>query len=103
MSPKRKDNRPICTCSAYKFPHRVGGKCTGSEFAEFHFYNLKSCCEFCNCNAGTHCDVATGQESINEAECYTEAKHYHPGERLQLTIIEPEEDEDGYYDMRFPT
>lgn len=84
---KRKDDRPICTCSAYKFPHRVGGRCTGSAFAEFHFYNVGSSCEYCNCKNISHCDVATGQESIDEAECYIEAKHSYPGEYLQLKMI----------------
>lgn len=89
---KRKyfDSRPICDCAAYNFPHRVGGRCKGDVFAEFHFYNVKSECEFCNCNAGSHCDVATGQESIKEAECYIAAKHYAPGEHLQIKLEEPE-------------
>ena len=104
MSKRRKDDRPICTCSAYPFPHRIGGKCTGSAYAEFCFYYQRSSCEFCNCNAGTHCDVATGQESIQEAECYMEAKHSNPGGYLQLELEEPEEpDDESYYDMRFPT
>jgi hypothetical protein len=88
--PRKYDPRPICTCSSYKFPHRVGGKCDGSAFAEFHFYNSKSCCGSCNCNSGTHCDVATGQESINEAECYAEAKDSGSSLYLTLTVEDPE-------------
>jgi hypothetical protein len=88
--PRKKDDRPICTCSAYKFPHRIGGRCTGSVFTEFYFYNVKSACEFCNCNSGTHCDVAQGQESINEAECYTEAKHNSADLYLPIKIEIPE-------------
>lgn len=81
-----KDHRPICTCSAYRFPHKIGGRCTGAEFAEFQFYNVRSNCEFCNCNAETHCDVATGQESIKEAECYIDACHSAPGEYLIISM-----------------
>lgn len=90
MRARRKDPRPICTCSAYKFPHKIGGKCTGRDFAEFHFYNDKSSCEFCNCfnNDRTpfSCDVVDGTESIKEAECYRERCHYNPSERLPLTF-----------------
>lgn len=58
-----------CRCSAYKFPHRLsGGKCTGSEWAQSYYFDIKTECEFCNCNCDNHCDVATGQESINECE-----------------------------------
>ena len=96
MRKRKHDDRPICNCSAYPFPHRIGGRCTGSAFTEFYFYNVRSACQFCNCNAGDHCDVATGQESISEAECYIEAKHYNPGEHLQLELKEPSEDDYPY-------
>ena len=82
------DSRPICTCSVYKFPHRIGGKCSGSTFAEFYFYNNRSLCNECNCNNDNECDVVTGRESINEAECYEEAKHSYPGERLIMSFTQ---------------
>lgn len=91
---KRKDDRPICTCSAYNFPHKIGGRCDGSAFTEFYYYNNHSLCNSCNCNYSNMCDVADGRESIKEAECYIEAIHTSPGEYLQLEIEEPQEPEE---------
>ena len=91
---KRKDDRPICTCSSYPFPHRVGGKCNGSAFTTFYFYNLHNLCNECNCNKGETCDVADGREHYHNAECLRDACHYAPGEYLQLEIEEPEEPEE---------
>ena len=88
---KRKDDRPICNCGAYAFPHRVGGKCDGSSFAEFYYYNISSLCDTCNCKGTDGCDVESGREDIHRAECYIEAKHCAPGEHLQLKMEEPEE------------
>ena len=82
---KRKpDDRPICTCGAYGFPHRIGGKCDGSVFAEhYHSWIAKDCYQ-CNCNHNNQCEVVTGQESIQMGECYQERLHYYPGEYLPL-------------------
>lgn len=90
---KKRDPRPICYCSAYHFPHKIGGKCTGQVFVEFHFYNVRECCEQCNCfnDHDYSCDVATGLESIKHAECYMDRLHHYPSERLPLTFIEEEE------------
>ena len=68
----RNDTRPICTCGAYKHPHRVGGRCKGVAFADNYFHYNGSACKFCNSNCGS-CEVADGKESIKEAECYQEA------------------------------
>jgi len=83
---KRKDSRPVCLCSAYKFPHRIGGKCTGSAFVEFYHTYVRTSCNGCNCNSNNGCDVANGSESINNAECYQEAQHYNPGEVLPIKL-----------------
>lgn len=88
------DGRPICTCTAYPFPHRVGGRCTGSAFAEFYFYHDHQLCSLCNCNGDNQCEVVTGQESIKEAECYDQALDIHNGGHLPLQmedILPPEE------------
>lgn len=62
-----------CGCDAYKFPHRIGGgKCTGSQWAEFYHNNIRSECDGCNCTDGADCDVADGRESINECEAAVE-------------------------------
>ena len=82
----RKDPRPICDCSAYPFPHKIGGKCKGTAFAEFYFYFDREHCEQCNCMNGNECDVVTGRESINEAECYAERLHSFPAEHLPLEV-----------------
>lgn len=97
MRKRRKDPRPICDCNAYNFPHKVGGKCNGSEFANFHFYNVKSECEFCNClnddQTPISCDVVDGTESIYEGECYRDAAKYSSGEHLILSFELEEEHE----------
>ena len=86
MGIKRKDDRPICKCSAYKFPHRIGGKCDGSAFAEFIFYSGNRMCKECNCRNKDECDVVNGAESISEAECYIDRQHRYPGEILPLAF-----------------
>ena len=69
------DIRPICTCGAYTFPHKVGGgKCNGEDFAEYHWLYHKQDCEFCNLNCGTHCDAQTGAESIVHGQCYRDSE-----------------------------
>ena len=87
----KKDNRPICNCSSYTFPHRIGGKCDGSEFTKFYLSSDGKLCSECNCyRYPAKCDVASGLESISYAECYLEFKHYNPSEHLPLNFIEPE-------------
>lgn len=72
MCAKPRFNFP-CNCSVYNFPHRIGsGKCTGSQFAEFYFNNIRSECDGCNFTDGRTCDVADGRESIFECEAATE-------------------------------
>lgn len=63
-----------CRCGAYKFPHRLnGGQCTGSHWAELYFYTVRVDCDGCISNCGSHCEVATGQESIDECQAVHEA------------------------------
>lgn len=85
-----KDSRPICRCKAYKFPHRVGGKCNGSAFAKAYFEFDRDLCSLCNCyddnNQPTSCDVVDGRESIKEAECFRERIHHFPAENLPLKV-----------------
>ena len=75
-----------CRCSAYKFPHRLGGgKCSGSEWAESYHLTVRECCELCNCNNNGICEVATGQESIKECEGFIDFLHYGSDIRLPRT------------------
>ena len=83
---KKKDDRPICDCSIYKFPHKIGGKCHGVDFVQFYYYHISSACGSCLSNIENTCQVATGQESINEAECYIDFKHQNDGEHLPIKI-----------------
>ena len=75
-----------CRCSAYKFPHRLGGgKCSGNEWAESYYLTVRECCELCNCNNNRVCEVATGQESIKECEGAVDFLHYGSDIRLPRT------------------
>jgi len=59
----------VCRCSAYDFPHRLtSGKCTGSEWVESYYLYESIECRTCNSNHNGECQVATGQESIEECE-----------------------------------
>ena len=87
---KRNDQRPICRCKAYKFPHKIGGKCKGITFATFYFYNVKQLCNECNCLSNNNCDVVDGLESIKEAECFRYQEHYCPAENLPLDFKDQE-------------
>jgi hypothetical protein len=84
LKSKTKDQRVICTCGAYKFPHKIGGKCDGSAFAEYCFVFERSNCSMCNCNRGDSYDVVQGSESIEHGECYIDFKHRYPGQHLPL-------------------
>lgn len=91
---KRNDKRPVCYCDAYKFPHKIGGKCTGKSFASFYFYNDAELCEQCNCYDDSFpmsCDVVSGTEDIKHGECYMERLHQFPKEKLPLELMFEEE------------
>lgn len=71
---RRKDPRPICDCSSYPFPHKLGeGKCDGSDFAEEQYYHNPVGCTYCNLNTKVGCEVIEGIEDIKHGECYQEA------------------------------
>lgn len=65
---KRRKRRPYeytCTCPAYRFPHRFGGRrCDGSHLTLE--YPANSACRTCNLNAHGICQVQQGQESTRE-------------------------------------
>lgn len=64
-------NQVTCRCSAYNFPHRIGGgTCNGSEWAESYNLYITEACNNCNCLNNGSCDVVTGQESYKECEGY---------------------------------
>ncbi len=86
------DLRPICNCSAYWFPHKVGGKCDGSAFTRNYFFSSGDACDSCNCKGDDGCEVVSGQESISEADCYEDFCRDSPSEHLPLEPNYPEED-----------
>ena len=91
----RYDKRPICSCRAYSFPHRVGGLCRGIDFFEFYLNCNRELCEGCNCfnddRSPISCDVLDGIEDKKEAECYRERLEQFPGEYLPLNFMEYEQ------------
>jgi hypothetical protein len=88
VAKRKKDSRPICRCTSYKFPHKIGGKCTGIDFVELYFYHIKELCEYCNCNINRsgQCDVIVGSEHIREAECLLDAQDTYSGAYLPIFI-----------------
>ena len=84
---RRKDLRPICKCTAYRFPHKIGGKCRGRTFTQFYYWNIKELCDGCNCDRdGVSCDVSEGLESVKYAGCYVEFCHTQPSETLPIKL-----------------
>ncbi len=81
---RENDPRPICRCPAYAFPHRVGGRCTGTTFAEFYFDNIQTWCKFCACNIAGECQVIEGNKSIKVGECYIHREQSYPGQNLPI-------------------
>jgi hypothetical protein len=59
----------VCRCSAYDFPHRLtSGKCTGTSWlASYYTYEADECSQ-CVLNHDGVCQVACGQESIEECQ-----------------------------------
>ena len=82
MRRRKRKLQLTCTCSAYKFPHRLGGgKCRLSNFAERIYHgeelfitpsgdrpSLVRECNSCMCNVNYSCEVAEGIESAKYCE-----------------------------------
>lgn len=60
---KRRQGEVVCTCGAYRFPHRqMGGRCDGGTFVSRHFdQHLWSC--------RRDCMLAVWQEETGEMRC----------------------------------
>lgn len=71
---RRRHAQITCVCTAYTFPHRLGGgKCSGSEWAASYREVVNTMCGACNAAYDTYgCEVADGRESIGECEGYQE-------------------------------
>lgn len=73
----------VCTCGAYKFPHRFGGgKCSGrwvvSQAWEEN-YGRGDCkdCNLCNTDQGIRCEVLDGQENVDQCPIWQEFVRYN--------------------------
>ena len=68
---KRRYFQITCFCTAYEFPHRLGGgKCSGTQWAESYYEVIKKECSYCNCHVDNECEVAQGIENIHQCEAY---------------------------------
>ncbi len=85
---KRRRVQVTCLCSAYEFPHRLGGGyCTGDEWARSYFELVGDCCRYCIANRGFgECDVACGAESISVCEGVRDHALYQSVMRLPVTL-----------------
>jgi len=80
------NNQVTCYCSAYNFPHRIGGGiCNGTEWAESYNLYITKACNNCNCLSNDSCSVASGQESYQECEGYIDFLHYNNKTKLPTT------------------
>ena len=83
--------RPLqvtCSCSAYSFPHRVGGgACSGSDWSSSYRELDGEYCQTCNClNRDNNCDVTQGVESIVQCEGYQDYLHTQTSNRLPMML-----------------
>jgi hypothetical protein len=84
---KKKSVQVTCLCSAYDFPHRIGGgKCSGSDWAYSYMLLSGSECAVCNCLKGSgECDVVNGVEDIRHCEGYQDHLHRQPSEQYPVS------------------
>lgn len=75
---RKKRNQVTCECSAYGFPHRLGGgNCNCSSwFSGYRQLDL-TLCGSCNCFNGSQCEVITGQEDYKNGDCYQQELRSH--------------------------
>lgn len=72
MSRKRREGEVVCSCGAYRFPHRMmGGKCNGGAFVDQVFETRRECrdCHFLDAHV---CEVAEGRESARRCPALEE-------------------------------
>lgn len=65
MPRKKRIYEQVCTCSAYRFPHRMfGGACLGLHICEATWPSRE--CRQCLLGRNGYCEVIEGQESAME-------------------------------------
>ncbi|HET8686851.1 MAG TPA: hypothetical protein VFM18_09320 [Methanosarcina sp.] len=78
MKRKARKGEFVCSCRAYKFPHRFGGgRCTGAFIAEQTWnenFGTGNCADCVNLNNDNipYCEVVEGQEKITECPVWQE-------------------------------
>lgn len=81
MTSRRKPRRGeyVCTCGAYRFPHRFGGgRCSGYFIAveQWESHYGSGDCRHCNSlnrtEAVPYCEVVEGGESVQECPVWQE-------------------------------
>ena len=93
MSKKRGDQVTCRGCSAYSFPHRLGGgSCTGADWANSYLTHEREYCDCCPLLQEGQCQVAQGLESIQECPGYQEHKRMQLGPAHPTTESELLED-----------
>ena len=83
MKRKPRKGEFVCTCHAYKFPHRFGGgRCNGffviDDYWQGHYGGGE--CTSCNllCDDGERtCQVVDGQESVTECPVWQDFVQYN--------------------------
>lgn len=86
MGKKKTRHQVTCKCSAYSFPHRLGGgKCTGDDWTRSYYIYDGEMCSSCCLNHDGQCQVSTGQESIVECDGYLEHLRSQSYERHPIT------------------
>lgn len=78
---KKRKGELVCTCRAYKFPHRMmGGRCAGYAEVEEIWeanYGGGDCrqCNYLQRDMGYYCEVVEGQEPPWECPVFAEKLH----------------------------
>lgn len=88
MRKRRRRVQVTCLCSAYEFPHRIGGgRCSGGAWARSYMETVGECCKHCVANRGaSECDVADGAETIAHCEGFRDHLLYQPTIRLPVRV-----------------
>jgi hypothetical protein len=97
MPNSRNRNEATCHCSAYPFPHRLGGGvCSGTDWLVSYKTLVREECNYCNHdNKNLSCDVIEGKEPLSSCPAVELAKLKEITLPLPLTEAE-------YYALTIP-